>query len=92
MVTDKDEMIVTTSILNFMLQGPKSAAAVDENDDGELTLVCRAYNPAIKTSDRHYVETKVTLDVQCKYRYFIFQNTSRQNMNHKNLFEINIYA
>lgn len=66
-MTDKDEMIVTISILNFMLRGPKSAAAVDENDDGELALVCRVYNPAIKTSDRHYVETKVMLDLQCKY-------------------------
>ncbi|XP_025191738.1 uncharacterized protein LOC112591991 [Melanaphis sacchari] len=62
-VTDKDELVVTTSILSFVLWGPKSAA-VNENDDNESTLVCHAYNPVIKTFDRHYVETKITLDVQ----------------------------
>uniref|UniRef100_A0A2S2PHW8 Ig-like domain-containing protein n=1 Tax=Schizaphis graminum TaxID=13262 RepID=A0A2S2PHW8_SCHGA len=62
-VTDKDELVVTTSILSFVLWGPKSAV-INENDDNESTLVCHAYNPVIKTFDRHYVETKITLDVQ----------------------------
>jgi len=64
-VTDKDELVVTTSILSFILWGPKSAV-INDNDDNESTLVCHAYNPVIKTFDRHYVETKITLDVQCK--------------------------
>ncbi|XP_022178469.1 uncharacterized protein LOC111039313 [Myzus persicae] len=62
-VTDKDELVVTTSILSFILWGPKSAV-INENDDNESTLVCHAYNPVIKTFDRHYIETKITLDVQ----------------------------
>ncbi|XP_029341821.1 uncharacterized protein LOC100167149 isoform X2 [Acyrthosiphon pisum] len=62
-VTDKDELVVTTSILSFILWGPKSAV-INENDDNESTLVCHAYNPVIKTFDRHYVETKITLDAQ----------------------------
>lgn len=66
MPTDKDEMVVTSSILSFMLRGPKSAI-IDENDDNESTLVCRAYNPTIKIFDRHYVETKIILDVQCEF-------------------------
>lgn len=64
-MTDKDELIVTTSILSFIIWGPKSAV-INENDDNESILVCHAYNPVIKTIDRHYVETKITLDVQCK--------------------------
>lgn len=62
---DKDEMVVTTSVLNFMLRGPKSVV-VHENDDDKSTLVCRAFNPVIKTNDHDYVETKITLNVQCK--------------------------
>lgn len=65
MTADKDEIVVTTSILSFMLRGPKSVVVL-ENDDDKSTLVCRAYNPAIKTIDRDYVETKITLDVLCK--------------------------
>ncbi|XP_025414233.1 uncharacterized protein LOC112686242 [Sipha flava] len=61
-VTDKDETVVTTSILHFKLQEPTSVV-IDANDDNESTLVCRAYNPAIKTIDHHYIETKITLDV-----------------------------
>jgi len=64
-VTDKDELVVTTSILSFILWGPKSAVN-NENDDNESTLVCHAYNPVIKTFNHHYVETKIILDVQCK--------------------------
>lgn len=64
-MTENDEMAVTTSILRFMIRGPKSAL-VDGSDYNESTLVCRAHNPAIKTSDHHYIETKITLDVQCK--------------------------
>ncbi|VVC37605.1 Immunoglobulin subtype,Immunoglobulin-like domain,Immunoglobulin-like fold,Immunoglobulin subtype 2 [Cinara cedri] len=59
---DKDEMVVTTSVLSFMLRAPYSAED-HENDYNETTLVCRAYNPAIKI-ERTYVETKITLDVQ----------------------------
>lgn len=65
MGTNQDEMQVTTSILSFVIRGPKSDVP-DENYDNESTLVCRSYNPVIKTSDRHYVETKIALDVQCK--------------------------
>lgn len=72
MPADDDEMTVTTSILSFVLRGPKSAVA-DENDDDDgngdniSVLVCRTYNPVIKTFDRHHVETRIALDVQCKH-------------------------
>lgn len=66
MATDEDEIVVMTSVLSFMLRAPKSAIS-NENNDNESILVCKAYNPVIKTYDRHNVETKITLDVQCKY-------------------------
>lgn len=65
MMSNKDEMVETKSVIHFMLRGPKSA--IDENYDNESTLVCRAFNPTIKTFDRHYVETKIVLNVQCKF-------------------------
>lgn len=74
---DDDEITVTTSVLSFVLRGPKSAVA-DENDDDDnkddyiFVLVCRTYNPVIKTFDRHHVENRIVLDVQCKHdlRYY----------------------
>lgn len=66
MATDEDEIVVMTSVLSFMLRAPKSAIS-NENNDNESILVCKAYNPVIKTYVRHNVETKITLDVQCKY-------------------------
>lgn len=62
---DGGEIVVMTSVLSFMLRGPKSAK-VDENDNNISNLVCRSYNPAIKTLDHHYVESKISLDVQCE--------------------------
>lgn len=59
-------MLVTTSILSFMLKEPKSAIA-DENDDDVSILVCRTYNPVIKILHKHHVETKIALDMQCKF-------------------------
>lgn len=86
-MTDKDETVVTTSILHFKLQEPTSAVK-DANDDNESTLVCRAYNPAIKTIDHHYIETKITLDVQCKLYKRIFTHDPNHVFNftfiHKN--------